>query len=990
MNAAQFVNKWRSVRLKERAAAQEHFTDLCRVVGHATPAEADQTGASFTFEKKVAKANGRNGWADVWKKDFFAWEYKSPNKSLDAAHDQLRQYREALLNPPLLAACDLEQLVIRTNFTGRPTVEHRIPLTELASPERLQVVEWVFHDPGKLEPGRTVRAITDEAAGGLASIAERMRGRGLDPVQVARFLDRVVFCFFAQDVRLIKEPVFTRIVEKTRHNARWISDEIFRFFRTMDTGGYYALEEIPHFNGDLFADVQPLELTGQDVAAIHQVAGLDWREVDASIFGTLFERGMDPSKRAELGAHYTSLEDIVTIVDPVIMGPLRREWDRLRGELDGLLAAMRKRLPSSRPRASSPKKDPSELRKARALVLDFLGRIQQVTILDPACGSGNFLYVALKKLKDLEKEVLVYASDRNIGDYLPGVGPWQLRGIEKSPYAHDLARMTVWIGWLQWTRANGYEVDWKPILHALDKLHNIDAILDLSDPENPRDPAWPEAEFIVGNPPFLGGKKLRSELGPGYVDAMFRAWRDRVRPEADLCCYWFEKARGQIEAGKCRRAGLLATQGIRGGASRETLKRIQESGDIFFAESDRPWVLGGANVHISMIGFDGGAEAMKRLDGRPVAKVNSDLTASEADVTTARRLATNAGISFMGDTRGGAFDVDDSTARDFLLAPNPSGRPSSDVVLPWSNGWDVTRRHRDRWIIDFGVEAPMFKASQYEMPFDHVRENVYPSRLKNNRQAYRDRWWIHVEARPTMREAIAWLPRFLCTPRVSKHRLFAWQQGPMMPDCQLFVFARSDDYFFGVLHSRLHEVWARSQGTQVRERESGFRYTPTTCFETFPFPEPFAALHAVITEAARQLDGLRENWLNPPEWTREDVLEFPGSVSGPWAHLVRNPDDRGIGTVRYTRRVPRDAECATKLAKRTLTSLYNQRPSWLDLAHRKLDGAVFEAYGWDPSLTDDQVLSRLLALNLERASAEMSTKAPAPIGELADTHGGGI
>ena len=201
-----------------------------------------------------------------------------------------------------------------------------------------------------------------------------------------------------------------------------------------------------------------------------------------------------------------------------------------------------------------------------------------------------------------------------------------------------------------------------------------------------------------------------------------------------------------------------------------------------------------------------------------------------------------------------------------------------------------------------------------------------------------------------------------------------WLTAPTLPDCQLILFARSDDYFFGVLQSRVHEVWARALGTQVRERESGFRYTPTTCFETFPFPQPTAEQQAAIGEAAKELNELRENWLNPPEWTKEEILVFPGSVDGPWARYVHDPDERGIGTVRYPRIAPKDPDCATLLAKRTLTNLYNERPTWLDLAHTKLDRAVFAAYGWEASLDDDAVLQRLLDLNLERAKGETARK----------------
>ena len=607
------------------------------------------------------------------------------------------------------------------------------------------------------------------------------------------------------------------------------------------------------------------------------------------------------------------------------------------------------------------------------MIRRFLERLAHINVLDPACGSGNFLYVTLQKLKDLEKEVIVFAMDRLEQSFLPMVGPWQLHGIEISPYAYDLAQMTVWIGYLQWTKANGFGVTQDPVLRPMEgNFQCKDAILDLSDPESPREPDWPHVDFIIGNPPFLGTKKLRGELGDLYVDALFRRYANRIPNFSDLCCYWFEKARAQIQAGKCKRAGLLATQGIRGGLNREVLKRTKESGDIFWAESDREWILDGANVHVSMIGFDDGAEAERRLDGCAIQAINSNLTAN-ADITEARRLPQNAKIGFIADIKSGKFEITDGLARRFLSLPNPHGAPNSDVILPWINSLDLLRRPRDFWIVDFGVLTARQQAALYEGPFELVERLVLPKRAKVKRKRYREWWWLHAEPCPAMRKATAPLVRFVVTPTVSKHRIFGWCSGATLPDHQLVVFARSDDYFFGVLHSRLHEVWALRLGTRLETRP---RYTPTTCFETFPFPWPPGAepasdeLVLAIAEAARELCELRDTWLNPPEWTNTEVLEFPGSVDGPWARYVHEPDARGIGTVRYPRTVAKDAECEKKLKKRTLTDLYNDRPTWLDLAHKKLDKAVFAAYGWNPEMTDEEVLEKLLALNLQRAKKE--------------------
>jgi hypothetical protein len=303
-----------------------------------------------------------------------------------------------------------------------------------------------------------------------------------------------------------------------------------------------------------------------------------------------------------------------------------------------------------------------------------------------------------------------------------------------------------------------------------------------------------------------------------------------------------------------------------------------------------------------------------------------------------------------------------------LPAPNPHGRPNSDIMRPWANGRDVVQRCRETWIIDFGWKMSLHDASLYECPFQVVKDRVKPERDKVKRKRYRDYWWLHAEPCAEMRRQIEPLERFLVTTTVSKHRVFVWMLGTTLPDHQLVAFARSDDYFFGVLHSRVHEVWARAQGTQVRERESGFRYTPTTCFETFPFPEVTEPQRSAISEAAAELDHLRNNWLSPPEWVREEVLEFPGSVGGPWARYVHDANDKGVGVVRFPRLVPRDEECAKKLAKKTLTNLYNERPPWLQFAHRKLDVAVCAAYGLSPEATDEAVLAALLEMNQRRAA----------------------
>jgi type II restriction/modification system DNA methylase subunit YeeA len=363
------------------------------------------------------------------------------------------------------------------------------------------------------------------------------------------------------------------------------------------------------------------------------------------------------------------------------------------------------------------------------------------------------------------------------------------------------------------------------------------------------------------------------------------------------------------------------------------LERIKQIGDIFMAWSDRPWILDGAQVRVSMVGFDNGSETHYTLDGAQVTTINPNLT-SLTNTTTARRLRENANLAFMGDTKGGAFDITTDVAVRLINAPlNPNGRPNTDVVRPWVNGLDITRRLRGMWIIDFGVDMPMEDAALYELPFAHIEREVKPERLKNNRPSYRERWWIHVEPRPALRAATMPLKRFIVTPSVARHRLFAWLTHPTVADHKLFIIAREDNYFFGVLQSHIHEVWALATSSRQGVGNDPV-YNNTTCFETFPFPwppdkEPQDDPHVgAIAEAARELVRLRDEWLagnGPPEMPLE---------------------------------------------KRTLTNLYNRRPDWLDQAHKRLDAAVFDAYGWPHDLSDEEILARLLALNLERAARQ--------------------
>jgi type II restriction/modification system DNA methylase subunit YeeA len=933
MTPQEFVAKWRNVKLKERSAVQSHFLDLCHLVGHPDPASDDPTGERFTFEAGASKQGGGQGWADVWKKGFFAWEYKGKHADLKKAYDQLLQYRESLVNPPLLIVSDIDTILVHTNFTN--TIKLIIPITldSLLTPEGMRNLRAIFYEPNHFKAEQTTEQVTRRAAEEFARLADHLRKGGQPSDRIAHFLIRLLFCLFAEDIELLPKGLFFRLIERGRQRTGSFDNQLRQLFGAMATGGDFGEHGIRHFNGGLFDNDTLLPLDSDGLEILHRVASLDWSNIEPSIFGTLFERSLDPSKRSQLGAHYTSKEDIQLIVEPVLMVPLRRRWEEVKRQAVGFILR--------RDAAQTDRTRRERQTDVENLLQGFGAELASMRILDPACGSGNFLYVALQMLLDLWKEISVFSSEQRLSMILPLPGtspsPLQLFGIEINPYAHELAQATVWIGYIQWLHDNGFGLPSEPILKPLDNIKHMDAILAYDADGNPVEPEWPVADVIIGNPPFLGSQKMRSDLGDEYVATIHKLYKDRLPGQSDLVCYWFEKTRELIAHNQIKRAGLLATQGIRGGANRAVLEKIKKIGNIFWAQSDRNWVLDGATVHVSMIGFDNGTEKLKSLDGKIVDNINADLSTS-LDLTNSIRLNENGGIAFQGPVKVGPFDIENSDAEIMLQQTNPHRLPNHEVIKPWMNASDITKRSRGKWIIDFG-ELSIEDASLFEAPFEYVKRNIKHIREANRDEQRKTYWWRLGRSGSELKDAKRHKTRIVLTPRVSKHRVFIWVNAELVPDSAVVAFTRDDDYFMGILHSIQHELWARRLGTQLREAESGFRYTPKSTFETFPFPwlpgqEPTNDPRVqAIAQTAKELVEKRDNWLNPP----------------------------GLS----------DAE----LKKRTLTNLYNQRPTWLDLAHKKLDKAVLAAYGWSDLMTDDginedEVLARLLALNLERAKAQ--------------------
>ena len=936
----EFVDRWRDAGFGERQGAQSFFNDLCGLVGHATPAAYGDPEA-FTFEKAVP-----GGSADAYYEEHFGWEFKGQDAQLDGAFVQLLRYQVHLKTPPLLIVSSFDTIRIQTNFPGMETARYDVDIGEFTRPERLELLRDVFFAPHRFrERLRSVDAVTRETAAVFQAIVVDMERASGDnviphadawPERLARYLNQLVFCLYSEDAGLLPEGLFTRIVAQHYRNPATFDRAVRSLFAQMATGGFSGADEIAHFNGDLFRSidggpVDTVELSATALQRLGEACERNWRDIEPSIFGTLFERALDASKRAQTGAHYTGADDIELVVEPVVMTPLRREWEEARREIEELSESGLSGFTDYQDygRQSSQSENPvnpaSDDSPARARLEAFRERLASVKVLDPACGSGNFLYIALRSLLDFEKEVIDYAAAQGWLGLTPRVQPDQMLGLEINHYAAELARTALWIGYIQWHQANGFAYTQRPILTPLDTIRQTDAILDLSDPDNPKEPEWPAAEFIVGNPPFLGNKLLRSHLGDAYVEAMFDLYGGRLPGGSDLVCYWFEKARALIVGGLANRAGLLATQGVRGEANRTVLQRIKESGDIFLAHSDRPWVLNGAAVHVSIVGFDNGTQNERELDGASVAQINPDLT-SGADLTNAVKLIENADTAFNGTIKAGPFEITDTQAKDMLAGINPNGATNRDVIKPWVNARDITTRSRGMWIIDF-QHMSFEDAALYEAPFEYVAEIVRPIREANRDRNMRTYWWRLGRNRGELQKAIEPLHRFIATPRVAKHRVFVWVSPETSPDTAVVAIARDDDFTFGVLQSRVHELWARATGTQLREAESGFRYSHTATFETFPFPRPTEEQREAIGAIAAELDRLREGWLNP----------------------------EGLS--------------AAELKRRTLTNLYNQRPTWLDNIHARLDAAVADAYGWPADLADGEILERLLALNLKRAEA---------------------
>lgn len=983
MTPHEFLTKWRDVELKERSASQSHFNDLCALLGILDPISADPKGEWFTFEKGANKTSGGNGWADVWRRGCFGWEYKGRHANLDKANAQLLQYAVALENPPLLITSDMDRIVIRTNWTNSVQETHEFALDDLTDGAVRDRLKAAFTDPDQFRPQKSRQELTEETAREFAGIAQRLRDRGHEAHRVAHFVNQLVFCMFAEDVGLLPDHLFTKMLEVSRSDpSRFAGHAAMLFGAMANPGGTVGFTAIDWFNGGLFADDSVLPVEGKDIDELLDAARRDWSQIDPSILGTLFERGLDPAKRSQLGAHYTDRDKIMMIVRPVIIDPLEAEWADVKAKIEVAMAQVaeaKARVPTKQSDArkvfaAARRAEERAYREAERLRNEFLVRLKEFRVLDPACGSGNFLYVALKALKDIEHLANIDAEALGLNKASPAVGPECVLGIELNPYAAELARVSVWIGEIQWMRRNGFDAAKNPILRPLDTIECRDALVSFDEETNEwQEARWPDATVIVGNPPFLGGKSMKRTMGENATEVIRNVYSGRLTAFSDLVCYWFEKSRAMIAEGLARRSGFVSTKAIAKNVNLPVLQRLANDANIYDAWQNEPWVVDGAAVRVSLVCFahkDEPASCL-RLNGKEVDQINPNLTTGQ-DTSAVAKLRENANSVFIGVQQSGPLSVARMQAIDWLTAPlNPNGKPNSEVLSAYASTEDIIGRPAEKFLIDFPKGLSESAASEFEAPFEHLRAASYdPHRdgqlvdfpeYRRSTTGQNPKWWEAHRSRDGMRVAVRAVSSYLATGETTEHRVFRFLSASLIPDKSLYAFPKAGLTGFGVLQSTFHEVWCTYFGNRIGAGNQR-RYNASFVYLTFPFPEGLtpdipAADYAAdpraraIAAAAARLNELRENWLNPADLIVREPEVVPGY-----------PD----------RILPKDEAAAKELKKRTLTNLYNARPQWLANAHAALDTAVADAYGWGEdwragNVADDEILARLFALNQARS-----------------------
>lgn len=1052
MDASVFIAKWKDVRASELSTSQSFLIDLCALLGvdtpHPTPA------MDYMFERPVTFVHGDGsasaGRIDLYRRGHFVLESKkikvgSHTKGFDEAmlraRSQAESYARALPGeegrPPFLIVVDVGQRIelyaefSRSGGTYTPYPDpraHRIALDDLAREDIRERLKRIWTDPMSLDPARMSAKVTREIAAKLAELAKSLESAGHPADAVAQFLMRCLFTMFAEDVRLLPEESFRQLLVRHAAEPEVAMQMLAQLWRDMDQGGFSAVlaGRVLRFNGKLFKQPETLPLEEHQIALLIEAARADWRHVEPAIFGTLLERALNPSERHKLGAHYTPRAYVERLVMPTVIEPLREEWTDSQAAALTLAAE-------------------GDTGGAIAEIQKFHHRLCAIRVLDPACGSGNFLYVTLEHLKRLEGEVLNALDElghRQTGLALSGeradasagetVDPHNLLGIEVNPRAAAIAEVVLWIGYLQWHfRTRGDVSPPIPVIRDFRNIENRDAVLayDSSDvvvdgdgrtvsrwdgkamkvspvtgeliPDesirvpllqyrNPRQADWPEADFIVGNPPFLGkGEKLRSALGDGYVDCLRACWPS-VPDSADFVMYWWKRAAELLGGNKIQRFGLITTNSIKQALNRRVVEGALTGGktaiSIAVAIPDHPWVdsTDGASVRIAMtVGAKGSAVEGRLLevvsesavDGDEVhvamrevrGLIHPDLRVGAA-VASARALKANLGLTSMGVMLAGSG---------FIVSRERAALLESESVREYRNGRDLTQSPRDALVIDFTGLTMEEARSRHPVAFQHVIDHVKPERDAKRDEAFREKWWLFGRTRPLLRRMTADLSRYIVTIETSKHRYFTFLDAGIVPDHRLICWGTDDASVLGVLSSAVHQVWALAAGGTLEDRPV---YNKSRCFDPFPFPD----WHAV--------DKLGSDIVSRgAEYPSDRVRRLGEQLD---AHRKRQqaayPDVALTGMYNVLEQLRNGETLNAKervIHEQGLVSVLRQ-------IHDDLDEAVLHAYGWGDLLPqlrmangndapqdgqtqedakrafEGAVLQRLVALNAERAAAE--------------------
>jgi len=1015
-----FITRWEGSSGNERANYQLFFAEMSDALGVDRPFDKGRIpNDPYCFDKdvKIFHPSGKitPGLIDFHKAEHFLIEAKQGGttgkkgtakrgtntylREMEKAFVQAVAYTRSLSSkPPFLLTCDIgDHFELWMGFSGDYGgygARREIGLTELRKADVFDLFVDIFSNPQQRNPEKIAARVTREVAADLAELAKGMEAN-VDPQQVAQFLMRCIFTMFAEDVGLLKEHLFTKALE-TRWilNPKMFKPEVEALWEAMNEGTIFGFHgKLLRFNGGLFADSGAFALTKAQLQVLLQAAKRDWCNVEPAIFGTLLERALDTRERSKLGAHYTPRSYVERLVKPVVMEPLGDRWIAVQAEVKQLLNAG-----EAEPTANQRK-------KAIAVLEAFLTELQQVKILDPACGSGNFLYVTLDLLKGLESEVLRRLEDVTGAAQLRldinQVNPSQFLGIEINPRAAAIADLVIWIGYLQWHfRRFGDLPPIEPVLREYKNIECRDAVLaydgvepdvdaagkvrtrwggrmikspvtgeDIPDPTdqvtiyrylNPRAAVWPEADYIVSNPPFIGSKRMRGILGDTYVDALQKAWSN-VPQASDYVMWWWNHSADLTRNGSVKRFGMITTNTIKQTFVRRVVEeklKAQPSLSLIFAIPDHPWVdaTDGAAVRIAMTAGQHDKSLGKLMSViqelsdsdetedlvfqtiTEIGVINSDLSIG-TDITSTKSLNSNKSLCSVGmKTIGSAFQISRDRAIELGLGRDEK---LNNYIHPYLNGRDFVQTTRGIYVIDlFGVTLDKLKV-EFPNLYQYLLDFAKPERDQNRNKLFRDFWWIIGHPRPQFREATNGLRRYIAIPETAKHQSFGFIETDIVPDSTLVTFAFADAYFLGVLSSRVHVTWSLAAGGRLGIGNDP-RYNKTKCFAPFPFPDATDTQKQTIRELGERLDSHRKR----VQTTHPEV-----TITGMYNLLEQLRKGEPLN----------DKDKA-----------FNQKAlvSTLKQIHDELDTAVFAAYGWESTITDDQILENLVTLNAQRAEEE--------------------